>query len=116
MRLVQREDYPRHFDGKRFFNPDAPQVRGFRDLLRWQLNGRRESSPRFVPDVIPSKPPLRVEGGELRVTLINHSTVLLQQRGANILTDPVWSKRASPFQWIGPHRHRLPGVLWDDLP
>jgi L-ascorbate metabolism protein UlaG (beta-lactamase superfamily) len=50
------------------------------------------------------------------VTLINHSSVLLQQRGTHILTDPVWSQRASPFTWIGPRRHREPGVRWEDLP
>jgi L-ascorbate metabolism protein UlaG (beta-lactamase superfamily) len=37
-----------------------------------------------------------VEGSELRTTLVNHSTVLLQQQGCNILTDPIWSERASP--------------------
>jgi L-ascorbate metabolism protein UlaG (beta-lactamase superfamily) len=108
--------FPEHFDGKRFFNPDAPQARGFLDVLRWKLTSRPEPGARFVPDVEPSKPPVTVDGGELRVTLINHSTVLLQQRGANILTDPVWSRRVSPVTWIGPRRRREPGVLWEDLP
>jgi L-ascorbate metabolism protein UlaG (beta-lactamase superfamily) len=47
---------------------------------------------------------------------VNHSTVLLQQRGSNILTDPIWSERASPLSWIGPRRRRKPGVSWEDLP
>jgi L-ascorbate metabolism protein UlaG (beta-lactamase superfamily) len=42
--------------------------------------------------------------------------VLLQQRGSNILTDPIWSERASPLSKIGPRRHRKPGVSWEDLP
>jgi len=41
--------------------------------------------------------------------------VLIQQSGSNILTDPVWSKRASPLIWIGPRRRRLPGVRFEDL-
>jgi L-ascorbate metabolism protein UlaG (beta-lactamase superfamily) len=57
-----------------------------------------------------------VEGGGLRTTLVNHSTVLLQQRGSNILTDPVWSARVSPLSWIGPPRRRDPGVSWENLP
>jgi L-ascorbate metabolism protein UlaG (beta-lactamase superfamily) len=105
--------FPKHFDGKRFFNPDA---HGLLDALRWALTSRRESSPRFVTGIEPSKPPSGIEGPELRVTLINHSTVLLQQRGVNILTDPIWSERASPFEWIGPRRHRAPGVRFEDLP
>ena len=108
--------FPKHFDGKRFFNPGAPQVRGFLDLLRWKLSSRPERSPRFVDDVTQTKPPATVDGGELRITLINHATVLVQQSGSNILTDPVWSKRASPLTWIGPPRRRIPGVRFTDLP
>jgi L-ascorbate metabolism protein UlaG (beta-lactamase superfamily) len=108
--------FPKHFDGKRFFNPDAPQVRGFLDVLRWKLASWPEPSPRFVSDVEQTKPPSGVDGGELRITLINHATVLIQQTGSNILTDPIWSKRASPLTWIGPRRRRMPGVRFEDLP
>jgi L-ascorbate metabolism protein UlaG (beta-lactamase superfamily) len=108
--------FPKHFDGKRFYNPDAPQALGFLDALRWKLTSRPEQSPRFIWDVEPTIPPSRVDGNGLRVTLVNHSTVLLQQRGSNILTDPIWSERASPFSWIGPRRRRKPGVLFEDLP
>jgi len=108
--------FPRHFDGKRFFNPNAPQAPGWWDLLRWKATSRPERSPRFVGDVNPSKPPEHVDGNELRVTLVNHATVLLQHRGGNILTDPIWSRRAGPSRWIGPRRHREPGVRWEDLP
>jgi L-ascorbate metabolism protein UlaG (beta-lactamase superfamily) len=105
-----------HFDGRRFFNPHSAQGRGLVDVLRWKLTSRPERSPGFVNDVEPSQPPAFVDSDELRVTLINHSTVLIQQRGINILTDPIWSDRASPFTWIGPHRRRAPGVRWEDLP
>jgi L-ascorbate metabolism protein UlaG (beta-lactamase superfamily) len=108
--------FSKHFDGKRFFNPDARQAPGFLDLLRWQLTSRPERSARFLWDVQQSKPPACAEGNELRVTLINHSTLLLQPCGVNILTDPIWSRRASPFTWIGPSRRREPGVRWEDLP
>jgi L-ascorbate metabolism protein UlaG (beta-lactamase superfamily) len=108
--------FSRHFDGKRFFNPDAPPVRGFLDVLRWKLTSRPEPCARFVSDVEPSKPPSRVEDNHLRVTLINHSTLLLQQDDFHILTDPIWSERASPLAAIGPRRHRQPGVRWEDLP
>jgi L-ascorbate metabolism protein UlaG (beta-lactamase superfamily) len=108
--------FPRHFDGKRFFNPDAPQAAGWLDALRWKLTSRPEPSPGFVADVEQLKPPSSVEANELRVTLINHSTLLLQQSGWHILTDPIWSERASPLTWIGPRRRRKPGVRWEDLP
>ena len=107
---------PKHFDGKRFYNPDAPGARGFRDLLRWKLTTRQEPSPRFISDVQQSVPPRHVEGAGSLATLVNHSTVLLQQQGRNILTDPVWSERVSPLSWIGPRRKRAPGISWENLP
>ncbi len=107
--------FPKHFDGRRFYNPDAPQARGVLDALRWKLTSRPEVSPRFVADVEPSAPPRELEKG-MRATLVNHSTVLLQWGGMNVLTDPIWSERTSPLQWIGPRRRRSPGICWEDLP
>ena len=36
--------------------------------------------------------------------------------GLNVLTDPVWSERASPLQWLGPRRVRAPGLAFEALP
>jgi len=110
------QGFPKHFNGRRFYNPDAPQVRGLLDALRWKLSSRPESSPDFISDVEQSLPPSRLEGSGLQITLVNHSTVLIQQRGSNVLTDPIWSERASPLSWLGPRRRRKPGVRLDDLP
>ena len=35
---------------------------------------------------------------------LGHSTLLIRLGGKNWLTDPVFSKRASPVQWAGPKR------------
>jgi L-ascorbate metabolism protein UlaG (beta-lactamase superfamily) len=113
---ARNPEFPKHFDGTRFYNPDAPQARRLLEALSWKLTSRPEPSPRFIADVQQSIPPRRVEGSGLRATLVNHSTVLLQQPGSNILTDPIWSERASPLSSIGPRRRRQPGVSWEDLP
>ncbi len=47
---------------------------------------------------------------------LGHSTMLLKLRGEFWLTDPVFSKRASPFQWIGPKRFHQPPISIDELP
>ncbi|HWT13400.1 MAG TPA: MBL fold metallo-hydrolase [Allosphingosinicella sp.] len=107
-----------HYDGERFFNPDgaAPASRGRRNFLsRWTGSRERAQWPDRVP-VRPTVPPRRVEGDEMRVTWIGHATVLVQTQGLNILTDPIWSERASPFAFIGPRRVRAPGIRFDDLP
>jgi N-acyl-phosphatidylethanolamine-hydrolysing phospholipase D len=49
-------------------------------------------------------------------TWIGHSTVLLQVGGLNILTDPVWSERAFPVQWMGPRRVMPPALPLEQLP
>ncbi|MGH7481501.1 MAG: MBL fold metallo-hydrolase [Longimicrobiales bacterium] len=41
---------------------------------------------------------------ELRVTWVGHATLLVQIGGLNILTDPIWARRASPVTWAGPAR------------
>ena len=51
-----------------------------------------------------------------QATLIGHSTVLLQHQGVNILTDPVFSDRASPFSFAGPERYTQPSLSVADLP
>ena len=53
---------------------------------------------------------------KLIVTFINHATFLIQVDGVNILTDPVWSKRTSPFSFAGPKRVHPPGVEFENLP
>jgi len=110
------QEFLTHSDGRRFYNPDAPQALGLLDALRWKLTSRPESSPRFVSDVAQTIPPRNVADNQIRITLVNHSTVLIQRTGFNLLTDPIWSERASPLSWIGPKRRRKPGVRLEDLP
>jgi N-acyl-phosphatidylethanolamine-hydrolysing phospholipase D len=42
--------------------------------------------------------------------------VLLQIGGLNVLTDPMWSKRASPLWFMGPPRFTPPAIDFDALP
>jgi len=44
------------------------------------------------------------EREERQVTWIGHSTFLLQYQGLNVLTDPIFSERASPVSFAGPKR------------
>jgi L-ascorbate metabolism protein UlaG (beta-lactamase superfamily) len=119
-RIYHRAPASDHFDGNRFFNPGPAPHAGDHGgpqkfLNRWLGSDGRASWPAHVP-VSPSKPPARVNGSEMRVTWIGHATVLIQTAGLNILTDPIWSERASPFSFVGPKRVRQPGVRFQDLP
>jgi L-ascorbate metabolism protein UlaG (beta-lactamase superfamily) len=50
------------------------------------------------------------------VTWIGHSTFLLRIQGVTVITDPMFSNRASPVPFAGPRRVRKPGVRLEDLP
>ena len=47
---------------------------------------------------------------------LGHSTVLMKLAGEFFLTDPVFSERASPFQWMGPKRFHQPPITISELP
>ena len=106
-----------YFDGERFFNPGpaTPPHGGPQTFMNRVLRGGRAEWPSRV-QVAQTVPPARVEGDEMRVTWIGHATVLVQTNGLNILTDPIWSERASPFSFVGPARVRAAGVRFEDLP
>jgi L-ascorbate metabolism protein UlaG (beta-lactamase superfamily) len=102
-----------NFDGLHF--SDGREItKGFKEFFQWQLSGGRESWPSSFAAPEQDVPPARVEG--LRVTHVGHATFLIQAGGINIVTDPVWSQRASPFQFAGPRRVNAPGVAFDSLP
>mgnify|MGYP001436876818 CR=1 FL=1 len=105
-----------HFDGTRFFNPGKPMNKGLLRVLQWRLTSKRQPWPAFSELPFTDHPPLRVEGHGLRVSLVGQVTTLIQTQGLNILTDPIWSDRASPLTWIGPKRVHPPGIRFADLP
>ncbi len=103
-----------HFDGTRFFNPSQPSTdRSLSELLRWQLLSTKTRWPRAV-EITAARPRERV--ADLAITMVGHASVLIQVGGINLLTDPVWSDRASPVGWAGPKRVTPPGIAFDDLP
>ena len=106
-----------HFDGRIFFNPGGTPPGRFRDLLKWRFNGERNKWPESWPSPFPAAvPEKQVDGTDLRITMVGHATMLVQIAGMNILTDPVWSERASPFSFAGPKRVAPPGIAFEDLP
>ena len=105
-----------HFDGKYFFDPENSIKTGLFDFLKWQLNKKSIKWPKKIPVIKFDTPPLKVLGNDIRVTNIGHVTFLIQTQGINILTDPVWSERASPVPFLGPKRVMDPGIKFEDLP
>lgn len=102
-----------NFDGLTF--SDGREItKGFRDFFQWQLQGGKESWPASYLTPPQDVPPARSAG--MRVSHIGHATFLIQVAGLNIITDPLFSERASPFQFAGPKRVNAPGIAFDALP
>jgi L-ascorbate metabolism protein UlaG (beta-lactamase superfamily) len=112
-----------HFDGQRYFNPGSPAIGGDgpkRGVLGWVWHWLAGNDwpewPKFTEHPAGPPPPARVAKGTLRISTVGHATFLIQMDGLNILLDPVWSDRCSPFSWTGPRRCSRPGFRFEDLP
>ncbi len=106
-----------HFDGVHFFNRNPGARHNFKTFLGWVMNRNRGPWPEKADGNEPGPaPPPKVEKGRLLVTPVGHGTFLIQMDGANILTDPIWSDRASPVDFTGPQRVASPGLRLEDLP
>ena len=102
-----------HFDGRRFFNPNGLVPQPFTAVPRMMREPRTPWPTRV--EVAPGFPP-PLDGARAAVTFIGHSTFLIQTALGNILTDPMYSQRAGPFNRFGPERVRQPAIRFDDLP
>ncbi len=110
----QRARSPHFKDGE--FRNGSELSRSFWSFLKMRMHTDYAKWPDWVDSPYGPRPPGRVSGSEIRATFINHSTVLIQTGGYNIITDPIYSERCSPVSFLGPKRVRNPGIRFDDLP
>lgn len=99
--------------------------RSLAEVLRWKREAARNGLP---PPAQAPTPQVMPELGFLRanalagttmaptVTWIGHATAMAQLGGTTLLTDPIFSERASPVSFAGPRRHVPPGINTPDLP
>lgn len=104
-----------HFDGQTFHN-QVPGEPSLSDFARWGRSRIPGKWPDYADAPPAPPPPERVGKGELRITFVNHATVLVQVDGMNLLTDPIWGDVAGPVPYIARKRRRPPGLRFEDLP
>jgi N-acyl-phosphatidylethanolamine-hydrolysing phospholipase D len=101
------------------------QPKGLTALWRWRTDAWRRGlppPPQWPTPIVAADLPFihanaRAQAAmEPAVTWLGHATVLAQLGGLNLLTDPMFSQRASPLSFIGPQRAQPPGMALEELP
>ncbi|WP_155835143.1 MBL fold metallo-hydrolase [Herbaspirillum sp. RV1423] len=105
----------------KYYDPDKANrtPSGFRNtypqeprasFVKWQWERITQGLPKApannyrFPMAVPEVAWLQANKTVPSVTWIGHATALLQIGGMNVLTDPMFSERASPFSFLGPRR------------
>ncbi len=109
------------FVGGRFRNPEPTSLMAGRKWV-WALRewffGKEMRAP-ICPLPVVTDTAARLAAppaSGLRVTWLGHSTTLIEIDGATVLSDPMWSERASPSRWVGPKRFAPPPLALAALP
>ncbi|MEW5250344.1 MBL fold metallo-hydrolase [Microbulbifer sp. 2201CG32-9] len=107
-----------NFENDAFKNTNSVKFLSFWEMFKSVLESDVEPSvwPEWVDTSADTSPVKKVVNSNTRITFINHATFLLQTGGFNILTDPVFSERTSPFSFLGPKRVHSPGIAIENLP
>ena len=86
----------------------------FGDMLKWI---RSDIKPEITKIELSSEwQKLNLSQDDNYAVWIGHSTFLIKKNGVTILTDPIFSERASPFKNIGPKRLIPPAIPLDIIP
>lgn len=121
-RLAAQQSHPHnpHHTKDGFRNVYRTAKPNFLDFLKWRLSRLWKELPdseTYHFSLANNDPTFLKSNREKNtVTWIGHATLLLQLEGKNILTDPHFSRRASPVQWAGPKRAAPPGLALEYLP
>ena len=106
-------------------NYGASGGKPFSEFLKWQWERRTAPEPAVPPQPTPTAVPdlnflsaNATAGAAMQpaLTWIGHATMLVQSDGLNMLTDPIFSERASPLSFLGPKRRQPPGLALSQLP
>jgi L-ascorbate metabolism protein UlaG (beta-lactamase superfamily) len=105
------------FNGKTFKNIGKQRPEEEKITLKFAYNFFF-NKPKWTEevDVIQVIPNQQVPKENIRAYFINHSTILIQTNGLNIITDPVFANKVGPLGIFGPKRHHVPGIDINKLP
>lgn len=113
--------------GRAYANRYPHAHHGLADIWRMLREYRRSVAPPVRFEAVPERKQAQaqaqtqtqVRADDSRadaLTWIGHDSFLIRWQGVNLLTDPVFSERASPFAFAGPRRVVAPALGRESLP
>lgn len=115
---LQRVESSPQYANDRFDNVLPTQQTETLTILRRWLAGAKNTEPNRSPEVdVRSQSDFELPPASgLRITWLGHSSMLVEIDGHRLLTDPVFSERASPWSLYGPRRFFEPPLTATTLP
>jgi len=101
LRLAKIKALPNYKNGSiqnLSYTPTKPDDVTYLEMIRKVMKGNKNAAPNYP---LPIQSPNFANSTELKITWFGHSSYLIQVDGLNILVDPVFSKKTSPFQFMG---------------
>ena len=108
-----------HHTSTGFKNPylkQDNQRKSFSDLFKMMTTERPNPNPQIEKKLNIDSMIQKINNNNNFITWVGHSTMLLHINGKTILTDPIFSDRCSPFQFLGPKRYSFPTIDIESLP
>lgn len=110
------------YENSKFHNTAPRNPMSFADTAALWVRFFTEKKVDTTPDInIPVRTVSRanldaLSEDTIHLVKLGHSSILLKVYGEYWLIDPVFSDRASPFQFVGPKRFHQPPISLEDLP
>lgn len=104
LRLQKIKQLPNYSEGQiknQSLTPNLPEGVSYWDVIKQMIKGNENGSP---SKVLPHVKPDFTSSKKFKLIWFGHSSYLIQVEGKNILVDPVFSERTSPFQFMGTKR------------
>lgn len=117
--LDRMQRSPRYSNGAFVNSVPTPMMTGSTwTMFERYLFESAERVPHEMPGISDVDPQLfgQSPDSRLRLTWLGHSTVLIEIDGQRVLSDPVFSERASPSPWVGPRRFFPPPLPLAQVP
>ena len=102
-----------HYQDGAFVNIDPASTISLDREQQWllirELFGNRDATRPGGPIPLAAPEPTEAAASALSVRWFGHASALVEVDGYRVLADPVWSRRCSPSQAVGPQRmHEVP--------